>query len=64
MTELQDFRRHANGSIDYDHYIRKGRYQRSLAAHEMGRAAMRITRKGVIGVVAFVAVLPVIGLAF
>jgi hypothetical protein len=60
MTELQSIRRRPDGSIDTSHYIRRGRIQRSVAAHEAARTAIHSARKPAVGIATIVAFLPFI----
>jgi len=61
MTEHQNIRHRPDGSIDTDHYIRKGRVARSAVAHAAAGAALRSARKPVLGLAALIALLPFIG---
>ena len=61
MTDTPHIRRRPDGSIDTAHYIQQGRAQRSAAAHEMARAAVRPARRSVLGLAALVARVPLVG---
>ncbi|SEN54258.1 hypothetical protein [Palleronia pelagia] len=61
MDNIQTIRCRRDGSIDTAHDIRKGRAQRSQAAHDLGKVAARSARKPIICLAAIVALLPFIG---
>lgn len=58
MTEHENIRRRPDGSIDTDHYIRKGHVYRSIAAHKTAGSAIQSARKPLLGIAALTALLP------
>lgn len=39
-AQLPPLRRHFRGGIDYDHYLKRGRHERSKAFHRLAPAAV------------------------
>lgn len=47
-----EYRRNANGHIDYDYYRAKGRHLRSQAFFAAGKMTVSAARRAIVGIVA------------
>ena len=58
MSDITNIRRRADGSIDSDFYVAEGRKCRSVAAHELAGKTKGPSRRVLLSLTAFLALLP------